>query len=306
MAKKIKLIDTEELVPLIDNDRNLMDGIDVSKLYVNSSEEINWKCKKGHTFREKVIVVFRRKNKCFYCSGRQVYSGDNDLLKLYPEIACEFDIEKNGITPDRISPKDTDKYWWTCKNSHPSFQQSVTHRVNRKTKCPYCSGRKPLVDENDLMTLFPEIAKEWDLEKNNGISPREVSPFTHNSYWWICPKGHSYKKKVIQRTKFHKPVDCPKCIKAHSTSFPEQAIYYYVKKCFPSAINRYKEPFEDGMELDIYIPFYKLGIEYDGIAFHNDIDQHNRELKKYLACKQLGIRLVRIKESNQRVSFGGI
>lgn len=297
MAKKIKLIETEELVLLIDNDRNLMDGIDVSKLYVNSSEEINWKCKKGHTFREKVNVVFRRKCKCFYCSGRQVYSGENDLLTLYPEIACEFDIEKNGITPDRISLKDTNKYWWTCKNSHPSFQQSVTHRVNRKTKCPYCSGRKPLVDENDLMTLFPEIAKEWDLEKNNGISPREVSPFTYNSYWWICPKGHSYKKKVIQRTKFHKPVDCPKCIKAHSTSFPEQAIYYYVKKCFPSAINRYKEPFEDGMELDIYIPFYKLGIEYDGIAFHNDIDQHNRELKKYLACKQLGIRLVRIKES---------
>ena len=297
MAKKIRLIETEELVRLIDNDRNLMDGIDVSKLYVNSSKEINWKCERGHTFREKVNVVFRRKYKCFYCSGRQVYSGENDLLTLYPEIACEFDIKKNGITPDRISPKDTNKYWWTCKNSHPSFQQSVTHRVNRKTKCPYCSGRKPLVDENDLMTLFPEIAKEWDLEKNNGISPREVSPFTHNSYWWICPKGHSYKKKVIQRTKLHKPVDCPKCIKAHSTSFPEQAIYYYVKKCFPSAINRYKEPFEDGMELDIYIPFYKLGIEYDGIAFHNDIDQHNRELKKYLACKQLGIRLVRIKES---------
>ena len=44
MAKKIRLVETEELVRLIDNDRNLMDGIDVSKLYVNSSKEINWKC----------------------------------------------------------------------------------------------------------------------------------------------------------------------------------------------------------------------------------------------------------------------
>ena len=297
MAKKIRLIETEELVRLIDNDRNLMDGIDVSKLYVNSSKEINWKCKKGHTFREKVNVVFRRKCKCFYCSGRHVYSGENDLLTLYPEIACEFDTRKNGITAERISPKDTKTYWWTCKNNHPSFQQRVIHRVNRKTKCPYCSGRNVVCYENDLNTLFPEIAREWDMDKNDGLSPCEVSPFTYNAYWWICPKGHSYKKKVIQRTMFHKAIDCPKCIKANSTSFPEQAIYYYVKKCFPNAINRYKEPFENGMELDIYIPFYKLGIEYDGIAFHNDVNQHNREMKKYLACKQLGMRLVRIKES---------
>ena len=160
MAKKIKLIEVEELVPLIDNDRNLMDGIDISKLYVNSSKEIHWKCKNGHIFREKVNVVFRRKHKCFYCSGRQVYSGENDLLTLYPEIAYEFDTEKNGITPDRISPKDTKTYWWTCKNNHPSFQQRVTHRVSRKTKCPYCSGRNTIIDNNDLMTLFPEIAKE--------------------------------------------------------------------------------------------------------------------------------------------------
>lgn len=201
------------------------------------------------------------------------------------------------MTPNKVSPKDTDTYWWTCKNNHPSFQQSVSHRVTRKTKCPYCTGRKAVCGVNDLGTLYPEIAREWDPEKNNGVFPENVSPFTYNSFWWICPKGHSYKKKVIQRTKYHKPIDCPKCIKAHSTSFPEQAIFYYAKKCFPDAINRYKEPFDNGMELDIYIPFYKIGIEYDGLAFHNDEAQHDRERRKYWACKQQGIRLARIKES---------
>lgn len=226
MVNKIKVTEVPELMSLIDNDKNTSDGIDVSNLHVYSSKTINWKCENGHTFKEKISVIYKRKHKCFFCTGRQVWPG-----------------------------------------------------------------------ENDLKTLYPEIAKEFDVEKNNGISPKDVSPFTYNSYWWICPKGHSYKKKVIQRTKFHKPIDCPKCIKAHSTSFPEQAIYYYAKKCFPDTINRYKEPFEKGMELDIYIPSYKLGIEYDGIAFHNDEDQHNRERRKYLACKQLGIKLIRIKES---------
>ncbi len=297
MVNKVKVTEVSELMALIDNDRNILDGIDISNLYVNSSKKVNWKCENSHTFKEKIGLMYKRKHKCFYCTGRQVWPGENDLKTLCPEIAKEFDIEKNGTTPDTISPKDTNIYWWTCEKKHPSFPQSVEHRVNRKTKCPYCTNRKVLSGENDLETLYPEIAKEWDTEKNNGILPKDVSPFAYISYWWICPKGHSYQKKVIQRTKFHKPIDCTKCIKAHSTSFPEQAIYFYAKKCFPDAINRFKEPFENGMELDIYIPSCKVGIEYDGIAFHNDEDQHNRECRKYLACKQLGIKLVRIKES---------
>ena len=277
MVNKIRIGKIKELVSILDTERNQIEGIDVSKLFVNSSKMINWKCEKGHTFKEQVNVIYRRKHKCFYCTGREVWPGENDLKTLYPELAEEFDIDKNGITPDKISPKDTDSYWWTCKNKHPSFFQSVEHRVTRNTVCPYCSGRKAVCGVNDLATLYPEIAKEWDSEKNNCVSPEAVSPFTYKSFWWICPKGHSYKKKVIQRTKFHKPIDCPKCIKAHSTSFPEQAIFYYAKKCFPDAINRYKEPFENGMELDVYIPFWKIGIEYDGLAFHNDEDQHERD-----------------------------
>ncbi len=299
MVNKIKVIEIKELTVLADNEKNTMDGIDISKLFVNSSKVINWKCENGHTFKEKVNVMYRRKHKCFYCTGRQIWPGENDLQTLYPELAEEFDVEKNGNTPDHVSPKDTDNFWWTCKNNHPSFQQSVEHRVTRKTICPYCTGRKAVSGVNDLDTMYPEIAKEWDYENNIGVSPGDVSPFTYVSYFWICPKGHSYKKKVIQRTRFHKPIDCPKCIKAHSTSFPEQAIFYYAKKCFPDAVNRYKDPFDNGMELDIYIPMYRLGIEYDGIMFHNDENQHDRELRKYVACKQQGIKLVRIKESKE-------
>lgn len=299
MVNKIKVVEIKELTDILDNENNYLDGIDVHKLFVNSKKEINWKCERGHTFKEKVNVMYSRKNKCFFCTGRQIWPGENDLQTLYPEIAKEFDVEKNGITPDHISPRDTKKYFWTCENKHPSFEQSVGHRVTRKNVCPYCSGRKAVSGINDLETLYPEIASEWDVENNNGVLPKDVSPFTYTSYYWICPKGHSYKKKVIQRTKFHKPIDCPKCIKAHSTSFPEQAIYYYAKKCFPDAVNRYKEPFENGMELDIYIPMYRMGIEYDGIMFHNDEEQHERELRKYLACEKLGIKLIRIKESQE-------
>lgn len=50
------------------------------------------------------------------------------------------------------------------------------------------------------------------------------------------------------------------------------------------------------MELDIYIPSIKIGIEYDGVAWHNSENSFKREKRKYDICKKAGIRLIRIKE----------
>ena len=297
MVNKIKLSEIEELVELLDDAKNSEEGIDISKLFSNSSAVLNWKCANNHFFKEKLGVMYKRKNKCFFCTGRQIWPGENDLQTLFPEIAKEFDVEKNGITPDHISPKDTRTYYWTCTNNHRSYTRSVEHRITRNAGCPYCSGKLAISGENDLKTLFPEIANEWDYENNDGIMPEDVNPYAYTYYSWVCPKGHHYRKKAVERTRFHKPIDCPKCIKAKSTSFPEQAIYYYVKKCFPETVNRYREPFENGMELDVYIPSFRIGLEYDGMAFHKSEDQHERELKKYKICQNLGIKLVRIKEA---------
>lgn len=50
-----------------------------------------------------------------------------------------------------------------------------------------------------------------------------------------------------------------------STSFYEQAIFYYVRKFFPDALNRYQiECAGNKVEIDIFVPSIKVGIEYDG------------------------------------------
>ena len=76
-----------------------------------------------------------------------------------------------------------------------------------------------------------------------------------------------------------------------------QAVHYYVRKAFPDAIHKYKDLFtKKGMELDVYIPSLKTGIEYDGIAFHNDEKHIKNDNEKTQICKSKGICLVRIKE----------
>ena len=55
------------------------------------------------------------------------------------------------------------------------------------------------------------------------------------------------------------------------TSFPEQALFFFIKKHFPDALSRYKFP-HDGrnIEIDVYIPSICVGIEYDGVYWHKD------------------------------------
>lgn len=225
--------------------------------------------------------------------------GDGVFVSNCPELLKYWDTtenEKMGMVPCSELVTSKKEAFWVCENGH-HFCCKIYPFSRRKIKCRICAGRDVLPGLNDLETLFPEIANEWDDERNGQKKPNQISPFSYTSYYWICPKGHSYKKKVIQRTRFHKQIDCSKCVKAYSTSFPEQAIFFYVKKCFPDAINRYKDPFEKGMELDIFIPEYRIGIEYDGEAFHKTDEQHKREQRKYQECQKLGITLVRIKES---------
>lgn len=275
--------------------RNNEIGLDPGKIPVNSSINAFWKCKNGHHWQERVSRVYDRKIKCLYCEGRMVWSGENDLQTLHPKLASEWDCEKNYVTPDKVSPKDTKKYWWKCKNGHPSFLRSVEHRVTRNDACPYCTGRKIEPGVNDLQTLFPNIASEWDLEKNK-IEPCYISPNSEKSYYWICPKGHHYSKNVYRRTHSKQAVHCPKCVHAHSTSFPEQALYFYTKQFYPDAINRYRGLTESGLELDIYIPSWNIGIEYDGKLFHSSKEAKEREERKYNICKRKHIKLIRVKE----------
>ena len=61
---------------------------------------------------------------------------------------------------------------------------------------------------NDLATLRPEIAEEWDLEMNPGIRPDDVTCGSEKKIWWRCKEGHSWQAKVYSRTEGS---GCPVC-----------------------------------------------------------------------------------------------
>ena len=113
--------------------------------------------------------------------------------------------------------------------------------------------------------------------------------------WWKCEKGHEWQALISNRSRGD---GCPICNSGIRTSFPEQAIFYYIKKIYPDALNRCTQQLGGKRELDIFIPSKQVGIEYDGSVWHSSEKALNREVKKYEECIKQGIFLIRVKEKN--------
>ena len=124
----------------------------------------------------------------------------------------EWNWEKNNteqVYPTKISRGYNKKVWWKCQNGH-EWKATVACRTGeQKCGCPYCAGQKVLSGENDLETLYPNIAQDWDYSKNLK-KPSEVRPMSNKKYWWICPKcGKSYQASASHRV--GRGSSCPDC-----------------------------------------------------------------------------------------------
>ncbi len=259
-----------------------------------SSKKIWWLGKCGHEW-EASIKNRSRGTGCPICSGKKIIKGLNDLATTQPKLIEDWDFKKNTeISPYRISQSSNFKVWWKCHKCGYEWITSISHRSNGRG-CPSCAGMVVITGKNDFETNYPLLAKNWDFEKND-IKPDQILCGSSKKYWWKCPNGH--EPFLSSPYQMSRGAGCPICNKMFQTSFPEQAIYFYVKKYFPDAINKCKDILNNGMELDIFIPSRNVGIEYDGFAWHNSSAVVSRENKKYNLCKAKNIYLYRVKENS--------
>lgn len=238
-----------------------------------------WTCAHGHTWQSSVTTRTANNSSCPYCAGKRAWPGENDLATCYPEIAAEWDLEKNGaLRPQDVLPGSCKNVWWKCINghvwqsmvksrvhgcgcpicanrkaaahenslaaTHPAlaaewyqpknhaltpydvvsgskrkvwwkctnghiWQASIVFRAHNGTGCPVCAGRTVVPGENDLASRYPQIAAEWDMEKNAPLTPDQVSPYSNYKVWWKCALGHTWKAAVCTRT--HAASSCPYC-----------------------------------------------------------------------------------------------
>ncbi len=278
-----------------DNNKSLLEEWDYSKNknkpceYCKSSgKTVFWICKKSHSWTARIADRVRG-NGCPYCAGKRPIIGVNDFVTINPSLANEWNYDKNSKLPSNFLPHSGKKVWWLCSQGH-EWQATIDSR-SRGNGCKYCAGQTAISGKSDLKTLYPRLAEEWDYELNYPLLPTQIMPGSGKKIWWKCKYGHSWHISPNNRTSQYS--NCPICSSERGTSFPEQAIFYYINQIIPS-VNRY---IINGVEIDIFIPRLSLGIEYDGIYFHNSKASIEREHQKNQFCKNTGIRLIRVKET---------
>ena len=81
--------------------------------------------------------------------------------------------------------------------------------------------------KNDLISKFPEIAKEWhpsmnyDADKNIDLKPGNFSYGSKVKIWWQCSKGHEWQASIVNRT--HGGTGCPYCAGRHGIAVSDKS-----------------------------------------------------------------------------------
>ena len=194
-----------ELAAQWDYDRN--GNLTPQMVTSGSQRQVWWRCSLDHSWKAS-IKNRRNGTGCPVCANLQVLSGFNDLASQNPELAAQWDYEKNdGLTPQMVTPGVNRKVWWRCDLGH-SWMTAICNR-NAGNGCPVCAGQQVLIGFNDLASQNPELAAQWDYDRNDGLTPQMVTLGTEREVWWRCDLGHSWKAKVTKRNIGR---GCPVCL----------------------------------------------------------------------------------------------
>ena len=184
---------------------------------VSSHIRAHWKCSVClHEWQAPVTTKASRKTGCPKCAkatGNMRADGTRQkqptFAKAKHALLEQWDHDRNnenGNFPDTTTLRSNKLIWWRCRECPEgkvhSWQASPNSRTTgtKASGCPCCVGRK-LCQCNSLKTVCPDVAADFDTEKN-GVSPAEVTSSANSKYSWLSDEPGAKKRTVTQRTSY--------------------------------------------------------------------------------------------------------
>ncbi len=237
-----------------------------------------WHCPIGHSWEEKPFTLTKRtENYCPECRDTK----DSIAVRSKNLLPWLANLEDKNLSASSRSPINL-----VCPNGH-HFEESPGLLKN-SPRCYYCEGTKVLAGFNDLATLYPKLALEW----NDSTPIETVSRQSSLRADWKCQEcGYCWEAFVYNRTSGYG--DCFKC-SLKTGSKPQRELGNFIESLgFNPSYNK-KGLLEGNLEVDIYIPEKKVAIEFNGLYWHST-DKHqdiNRHFEKWKSCQAAGIKLI--------------
>ncbi len=171
-----------------------------------SNQKFWWKCKYGHYWQSAINNRVSRNSGCPDCylttlserSRKSRLKKTKSLIQANPSYLIMYDLKKNELPPSEIAVKSNIDIWWRCQFGH-SFRKKPIYMADNHD-CPIC---------NTLPIMFPEIAAEWNFEKNQRLDPSKLHAGSGVKVWWKCKKDHEWEATISMRT--NAGTGCPHC-----------------------------------------------------------------------------------------------
>ena len=270
------------------NDHIIRDPLEIKKYvekhgftllseFKGSHSKITIKCSKGH-ITSILWHNFKHNKKCKICSIEKRSSLQkidiNEVKKRFNEL--EYIIIGEYVNTNK-------PVLVMCSNGHKIYK-SYNSIVNRKTGCPICKGN---------YRYSQEEVKEIFKSEGYVVLDRYVS--NKKKMLVECNKGHKYYTTLKIFKNGHR---CPICMSLFGVSPQEKEILSYIKNIYNGIIlendkTQIYNPYTGRMlEIDIWIPELRKGIEYNGKYWHSFPETIRRDKIKKIFCDNNNIDLL--------------
>jgi DNA-directed RNA polymerase subunit RPC12/RpoP len=216
------------------------------------------------------------------------------------------------VSPENITAGTDKRLNWICAECSHEWSANGYSRASG-AGCPACANKVIHIDgRNSMRSTHPNLTAELHPTKNGDVTPDNLIAGSDKRLIWVCAEcSGEWEATLNNRTS--NLSGCPMCTKK-----TQRELFNIVTKLFPDNEVKwdYKHPklrFSGSgkkMELDIWVPHLKLGIEYQGEQHFMPKDHwggkeeyesiKKRDAEKREACRKTGIRLIEVHYSWDR------
>ena len=176
---------------------DLNGGLTKDTIGTGMRSKVWWRCReKGHLFdASPANRCGKSATGCRYCQGLEAYPGENNIGTLHPKLCEELaEIQEVDFDPRGLLEGSSQRVLWKCeKNSKHVYPASPYERISTNAGCSFCAGKRVLQGDNDLATLQPQLALEWDYEANYPWTPEQFTEHSNKEFQWVCQTNPAHK-----------------------------------------------------------------------------------------------------------------
>jgi len=248
--------------------------IQAKKYGSNTQYIIKANCQHGHVFN-KLYSTYT--SECLLCNPNRLWNFQSINVWI-TENRPNLSLLYYDIASKRASFK--------CIKDGYTFTTDFAKFRSADSDCPKCSKSAKLTRE-EVIQIYSK--KGYKIDIGDKVTARDKIPTT-------CNEGHTYLSNIIR---FRDRGDiCPECQRKNQASRGEKEFADWLISLGYNVISNDRSVL-GGLEIDCYLPEYKLGIEHNGLYYHSSAISHKTKdmhHRKYIKAVEKNIKLLQFWE----------